>query len=378
MISNSCSSTQTSNNPFSDNGTRRLLQAADVLNAVSSSFFITNETLQIIYFNKAFIKGLGVNAPKEVVGMQPGDVLNCLNAYTSSNGCGSTAKCQLCNFRKCINEALEKECTIEKEILLTHSNNKVGAYYIKATPFSLENSRFVSISSIEALPCSQKKLMESVFFHDLINLSGSLSGYLDVVRNFEPDEVMTHLPQIKGIADQMLDEIVSQRQIIRAEENRLDADINELTINTVIQDIKSQISFHPCFREKELVIEFNEPDSYLFTDNRLLGRVLINMLKNAAEATSKGEKITLSVKKENDEVIFAVHNKEYIQPEVQENIFNYGFSTKGDGRGIGTYGMRLLGENLLCGKVSFISYPVVGTTFYLIIPAMHPNTPYSE
>ncbi|MEG1380364.1 MAG: PAS domain-containing sensor histidine kinase [Bacteroidales bacterium] len=362
------------NNPFTDAGAKKLLDAADVLDAVTSSYFITNENLEIIYYNQAFIQSLGLSAPKEVEGLRPGDVLGCINTQ-HSNGCGTSAKCQSCSFRQSISEALKSGEKVNNEVTLTHINNKMVAYQIQATPFVLDNSKFVSISSIETTANKRKLLMESVFFHDLINLSGSLSGYLDIIQNFEPAEVMSHLPSLKGIADQLLDEIVSQRQVARAEENRLEADVNEMTMQIFIDEMKSQTSFHPSFKNRNLVVEFEEENFSFYSDNRLLSRVLINMLKNATEATAKGNTVTLSIKKENDEILFAVHNKEVIAPEIQENIFNYGFSTKGAGRGLGTYGMRLLGENLLGGKVSFLSTPGIGTTFYLILPVIHPNTP---
>lgn len=350
------------------------MDAAEVLDAVTSSYFITNESLQIVYYNEAFINNLGLNVPKEVKGLRPGDVLGCINTHFT-NGCGTTPKCQSCSFRQSILKALESGKKVNNEVTLTHINNKMVAYQIQATPFTLENSRFVSISSIEITARKRKQLLESVFFHDLINLSGSLSGYLDILENFEPAEVMSHLPAIKAIADQLLDEIVSQRQVARAEDNRLEADINELSMQNFIGELQSQTSFHPSFKNRILAIEFNEPDFSFYSDHRLISRVLLNMLKNANEATKKGNTVTLSIKKENDEIFFAVHNKEYITPEVQEHIFSYGFSTKGAGRGLGTYGMRLLGENLLGGRVSFISTPGIGTTFYLALPVLHPNTP---
>ena len=71
----------------------------------------------------------------------------------------------------------------------------------------------------------------------------------------------------------------------------------------------------------------------------------------------------------DEEVVFAVHNTEVMPEEVQLQVFQRSFSTKGQpGRGIGTYSMKLLGERYLGGKVSFTSQPSEGTTFRLAIP----------
>jgi signal transduction histidine kinase len=54
--------------------------------------------------------------------------------------------------------------------------------------------------------------------------------------------------------------------------------------------------------------------------------------------------------------------------EIQLQIFARSFSTKGQGRGLGTYSVRLLTEKYLKGKVWFKSSEKQGTTFYICIP----------
>ena len=44
-------------------------------------------------------------------------------------------------------------------------------------------------------------------------------------------------------------------------------------------------------------------------------------------------------------------------------MFQRSFSTKGAGRGLGTYSIKLLGEKYLNGKVGFISEQGRGTIF---------------
>ncbi len=53
---------------------------------------------------------------------------------------------------------------------------------------------------------------------------------------------------------------------------------------------------------------------------------------------------------------------------VQLQLFQRSFTTKGLGRGIGTYSIRLLTERYLGGKVSFTSTPAAGTRFELSFP----------
>ena len=66
--------------------------------------------------------------------------------------------------------------------------------------------------------------------------------------------------------------------------------------------------------------------------------------------------------------MFAIHNPAVIPEQVQLQVFQRSFSTKGQpGYGIGTYSMKLLGEQYLGGKVAFTSRSPEGTTFTLAL-----------
>jgi sensor histidine kinase regulating citrate/malate metabolism len=53
-----------------------------------------------------------------------------------------------------------------------------------------------------------------------------------------------------------------------------------------------------------------------------------------------------------------------VLPEIANRIFQRNFSTKAQaGRGVGTYSMKLFGEKILGGKVSFTSSREDGTVF---------------
>jgi signal transduction histidine kinase len=63
-----------------------------------------------------------------------------------------------------------------------------------------------------------------------------------------------------------------------------------------------------------------------------------------------------------------------MEQDVQLQIFKRSYSTKGSGRGLGTYSIKLLGEKFLKGKVWFESEIEKGTTFYFEIPLTLPDS----
>jgi sensor histidine kinase regulating citrate/malate metabolism len=99
------------------------------------------------------------------------------------------------------------------------------------------------------------------------------------------------------------------------------------------------------------------------------------MTKNALEATDPGGTVSLSCAAREASVVFGVHNPTYMPRNAQLQDFKRSFSTKGTGRAIGTFSIKLLGETYLGGSVWFSSSEELGTTFYLMLPQTADSSP---
>ena len=109
------------------------------------------------------------------------------------------------------------------------------------------------------------------------------------------------------------------------------------------------------------------------TDPTLLRRAIVNLTKNGLEAIPAGAAVTLSIRRAGIDpnrpmVVIEVHNPGVIPREVQLQLFRRSFSTKGAGRGLGTYGVRLVVEEYLGGSVTVTSSETDGTVFRLEVP----------
>jgi signal transduction histidine kinase len=119
---------------------------------------------------------------------------------------------------------------------------------------------------------------------------------------------------------------------------------------------------------RRLRVADDSVDILFQSDKRLLSRVLRNMVKNALEATTPGETATLGCRLDADRIVLWVHNRTYMPENVRLQIFSRSFSTKGAGRGLGTYSMKFLTEKYLGGELDFTSTEAGGTTFYASYP----------
>jgi len=117
-----------------------------------------------------------------------------------------------------------------------------------------------------------------------------------------------------------------------------------------------------------IVVDPQSKDVRFITDVVLLERVLGSMLKNALEASQTGQTVTMGCRTEGEFVEFWVNNPNVMPLTAQLQVFQRSFSTKGSGRGLGTYSMKLTSERYLKGAVAFTSCEEQGTTFLARYP----------
>lgn len=208
------------------------------------------------------------------------------------------------------------------------------------------------------------------FFHDVMNTVGGIYGIAQLLAqqcdvNSDDQEC---LQQLGELAEQLVEEVASHRDLTYAESGDLATRFEPVATRELLQNLRSLYSRHGVAEGRTIALG-DVWDGLVVTDRRLLARVLGNMLKNALEAIRPGGVVTLHCRQQNDRVTFAVHNPGVIPQQVQYQIFQRSFSTKGQvGRGIGTHSMKLLGERYLGGRVEFSSSEPAGTTFTITLP----------
>ncbi|MEG1635548.1 MAG: HAMP domain-containing sensor histidine kinase [Rikenellaceae bacterium] len=344
-----------------------LLSKANILEATSSSFIVVNKNLDVIFSNTDFRDDNIHGAPAKNI--RPGDIFLCINAVNAKNGCGSSPNCPNCKFRRSITDVFEQQKIITQEVILTLSNNVMLALNETAFPVKFGEENYVAVFVVNISDAKRRELMDRVFYHDLINLSGAMDGYVKLLlESTDRNNIDDSLKDLKNISGQLFDEIMSQRDLMHAEKGDLKVRISALDIDTFLKNINARTQSLCFLSECSLEIGYIGKQTVIQTDCNILDRVIFNIIKNAFEASEPQEHIKLDVEVDRQYIVFKIHNKSSIPEELQSTIFQFGTSTKGSGHGIGTYSIKLLGENYLKGKVWFESTPNTGTDFMLRIP----------
>lgn len=214
----------------------------------------------------------------------------------------------------------------------------------------------------------RRQALERIFLHDLSNVLHGLRGWAELLQlqAKSPKEVAEH---VVALSEQVLAEVRHQDLLVRAEQGRLVPVWTEVEVGKLCEELRQALVRSRSVQGRTLRIE--DPGTLRWrTDPILVARVLLNMLLNALEATPEGGTVRIRARMEAEALVFAVHNPTMIPPEVQGSLFKRAFSTKAShGRGLGTYSMKLLGEAILGGQVSFETDAVRGTTFFFRLPA---------
>ncbi len=343
------------------------------LDSIPDLVMVLNQQRQIIYANQQLLETLGVDSEQGLLGRRPGEVLACAHAGQMPGGCGTSENCRDCGAALAILASLEGQKSL-RECQLLVQDQQGGSHALDlqvwASPLEIEGANYSLLAVADQADHQRRRALERIFFHDVLNTAGSLSGLASLLE--EADHAS--LPALKeGIimaAEQLLQEITAQRDLMAAENNELSVQANVFSCPEFLRWQVRLATSRAEARGKSLVLELPEGELRLHSDSALLGRVVGNMLKNAFEACAAGQSVTLGLAPlDQGGAEVWVHNPCAMSPEVQRQVFKRSFSTKGKGRGLGAYSMRLLAERYMGGSVGFRSSPEQGTVFWVRLPA---------
>jgi hypothetical protein len=338
------------------------------LNTVPTFLLVVNENRQIVYANEA-VKKLFPGDPYDIIyGKRPGELLNCSYFTESIHGCGTTKFCAKCGAVKSILSSLSGLENNDECRIIQAPDGSALDLRVWTKPLRIKDANYVIFAFTDISDEKRREALERIFFHDVINTADSILKLSEMLNDAHGEEFTIYNETIYSLTNRLIDEIKSQRDLLSAENNELI--VNPVKCNSIkiISDVIILYSNHKEVKEREIVIDKNSENIHFISDHVLLKRVLGNMIKNALESSNNGYKVTAGSRINNDKIEFYIHNTGYIPDEVQLQIFQRSFSTKGAGRGLGTYSMKLLSEKYLKGKVLFETNEENGTTFYARFP----------
>jgi len=337
-----------------------------VMDAVSDGVLVLNGKRQVVGANRAMLTLLGAYL-ETIVGKRPGEIVGCIRAAEGPDGCGTAEHCMTCGAVGAILESQETNTQITRECRVVTDTSGGGAIdlSVTATAYTIGGEKFIICSVSDVSDKKRLRVLGRMFFHDILNTTGSIQGYAQMIAERIDDNSSTKHDAMRmaNLANSLLEEIQSHRDLTYAESGDLEVHVEDIETLELVDDLRILYSGHPVASNRHIRLR-DVWRGRITSDRRLLMRVLGNMVKNALEATDPGGTVYIDCVDLGTAVRFGVHNSSVMPAEVQLQVFQRSFSTKSPvGRGVGTHSMRLIGERYLGGSVSFSSTDPEGTTF---------------
>ncbi len=339
-----------------------------VLDAIPEYVMVLNNEREIVFANKSLLEYLELDDEFLSKGFRPGEAINCQHAFENAAGCGTTEFCKTCGaVISILNTQFDKLEDVQECRIMQKDNCNALDLRVKSTRINLDGEDFTIFTLLDISSEKRKQALEKIFFHDILNTAGGILGYTQILRDADPEDLLIFSDSIQDLSKRLIEEIQAQKQLIAAEGGNLEIRRSTINARILVYETIELYKNHVVAEGKKLVAG-ELYDVELVTDRGLLGRVLGNMVKNALEADPIDSVITVSCKPVNGSVMFEVNNRAYMPRNIQLQIFNRSFSSKGKGRGLGTYSMKLISERYLKGEVTFESDRENGTTFRAVYP----------
>jgi len=344
---------------------------SELINALPYVVTVLNANRQIVYSNQVLVQSLNISDFRVLLGKRPGEALNCIHSKTMEEGCGTSENCRVCGAVNTITASIRENRKVVNECRITTDNEGTEEYFdfeVTASPFTWNGEKYTIFSIADISGVKRKRMLERIFFHDILNTAGNLKNISDLISHIEdPSKKDEMLTLMKIVSNELVEEILDQRQLSAAESGELILSTSIINTSELLDTLIKQFESQPKNRFK-LVISADSQDFSFSSDKSMIARIIKNMIKNALEASSDGDTVSVKAKLAGQTIRFSIHNPKFIPRNIQLQIFKRSFSTKGNDRGLGTYSMKLLGERFLKGKVYFTSTEQAGTEFFFDLP----------
>jgi len=339
----------------------------EIFETIAGIAAVIDSNRQIVFANNDFLSLLGVTSIEPILGKRPGEVVSCIHSEEEHAECGTSTACQFCGAVNAILESQKtgkkstKETRISTSVLGKQSSLDLN---VTSTPIILSGSVFYVLMLQDISNEKRRNALERIFFHDLLNSVSGLNGILSILKEgTDPEEARELINISEEASREIVEEIVEQRQLRAAESGEMIAKIEKVNAFELLSSAIKKISLHESGRNRRISYSVRHGELNFETDKILLQRVLVNLLKNALEASPEEGIVEVGIEDLSNSLRFWIKNKGVMTEEIQLQLFQRSFSTKGNSRGIGTYSIKLLTENYLKGKVSFVSNETDGTIF---------------
>ncbi|MBF0217362.1 MAG: HAMP domain-containing histidine kinase [Candidatus Omnitrophica bacterium] len=322
------------------------------------------------YCNLFALRQFGIS-PEECEGKTLGELFKCANCAPKGMRCGGSDKCGECGKNSLFLSGLKDPVNRRdwKLSIIRDGKEEARMLRIWAEPAGGPGKDMVICYIQDVSDEKMREILENTFFHDILNEASILKGYTDNMNDGLLKCDAGSMGKVLNFAEGIIDTIQTQRDLLIAERGFYRPMARKFDVKEFFTEITEVMASSRSGAKRNIVFSCEGAgEPVINADKGLLKRIVINLVKNALEATDVKTIVKVEFRSENGKNVLSVNNPGAMPREIANQMFLKGFSTKGKGRGLGTYSAKFFTERFLNGEVSFRSDEGEGTTFFVKFP----------
>jgi signal transduction histidine kinase len=207
----------------------------------------------------------------------------------------------------------------------------------------------------------------NILVHDMKNLL-SLFLFLDsfpVEKGSSQEKYVRYMKMARNHIAALVEQALANMKNLVVPEGFVRNSLPEL----LDEMLESDFVTHPDLQDKSIIVKLAADLPEFYFSKLQIRLVLLNLLINAAQASSPGAQIELSASASGDRICIEVKDHGLgIAETVADKIFDAHFTTKVTGNGLGLLSCKQIVEKKHGGSISFVSKPDEGTIFTVSLP----------
>ena len=217
--------------------------------------------------------------------------------------------------------------------------------------------------------------VERIIRHDIKTPLCNLHGLAQVVLDGTlSDDYRPLIPELLQAIRQVINLVDSSDKLLLMEQGQYSPQSAWFDLRDVLRTVERSLGSLTKARQVRLVQEClagcdAQPDRPLFFGEEfLIEDMLLNLVKNAVEASPTDSAVTISCSLERDEQRIDIHNPGVVPEAIRERFFEkYATVGKSHGTGLGTHSAQLIAR-AHGGSIAFTTSEAQGTTLRVQLP----------
>ncbi len=243
-------------------------------------------------------------------------------------------------------------------------------FYIYHTLKKIEYKNNIIMAQNKSIISSERLVMAGLFStsvsHDINNLMFIITGSADLMYSSKTLDA-NNMQLLENISSSSKKLVELSRSMMDASKEYLPGEMKTEDLSKIVESTVSFSKIHSKLKRCNIVEEI-QSDIIMNINSILIGRTLMNLLLNSADATNETGKILIRLKEVSQNVLLEVHDDgPGINDDLKEKVLEPFYTTKQDGNGLGLLSLKIcaLQHN---GKIAIKKSDLGGACFSISFP----------